>query len=116
MEIKWENILWSLLFPFKIKSRLQVNVLIQNENVECTQAITDDRSHLSLLCPFGNECKIFSVMGKAEWHPKLSFIQQAYLDYLLGAGHTEMTMTWSQICVTNVDSASTVLCYLWVIL
>ena len=41
-------------------------------------------------------------MGKAEWHLKISFIQQASVDYLLGAGHTEMTMAWSQIYVAHV--------------
>lgn len=28
-------------------------------------------------------------MGKAEWHLNVSFSQQAYIDYLLGAGFTE---------------------------
>lgn len=49
--------------------------------------------HLGLLCSFGNGYKIFSVMGKAEQHLKVLFIQQAYVDFLLGTDHTEMTMT-----------------------
>lgn len=43
---------------------------------------------------------------------KVSFIPQAYTDYLLGADHTEMTMTWSQIYIVHFGSACNGSCYL----
>lgn len=51
-------------------------------------------------------------MGKAEQHLKVLFIQQAYVDFLLGTDHTEMTMTWSQIYIAHVGLACSVSCYL----
>lgn len=109
MEIKWESILWSLLLSLKTKSRAPVKALIQNDKVSVLKLLQMNRTPQSLLCSLGNKCKILSTVGKVKWHLKGSFIQQAYIDYLLGAGHTEMTMTWSQIYV-----ASNVLHYLWI--
>lgn len=59
---------------FKFKSK-RVNVI---------ELLPMNKTHLNLLCSFGSEYQIFSVMGKAEWHLKFSFIQQTYIDDLLG--------------------------------
>lgn len=75
------------------------------KGVNVCEVLQISRTHLHFICSYYNEYKIFSVMRKTEGCLKLSFTKQACVDWLVHAGYTKMTMTWSQIYVAYIGLA-----------
>lgn len=70
------------IFKFKSKRVTVIKLLPMN------------KTHLNLMF-FGSECKIFSVMGKAEWHLKFSFNKHILSTFMPVAGKLRLFgTTW----------------------